>query len=48
MLAYATALGLPGCLPIYAAGEAEAMSYRVRRAGRGWRWGRWTSPARWG
>ena len=33
MLAYATALGLPGGLLIYAAGEAEVMSYQVRRSG---------------
>lgn len=33
MLAYAAALGLPGGLLIYAAGEAEATSYRVRRSG---------------
>ena len=33
VLAYATALGLPGGLLIYAAGEAEAMLYRVRHTG---------------
>lgn len=33
MLAYSAALGLPGGLLIYAAGEAEATLYRVRRSG---------------
>ena len=34
MLAYVTALDLPGGLLIYAKGEAEAAKYRVRRSGK--------------
>ena len=34
MLAYVTALGLPGSLLIYAKGEAEAAKYKVRRSGK--------------
>ncbi len=34
LLAYATALDLPGGLLVYAQGEADAASYRVRHAGR--------------
>ena len=34
MLAYATALNLPGGLLIYAQGEADAATYRVRHGGR--------------
>ena len=34
MLAYVTALGLPGGLLIYAKGEAEAAKYKVRRSGK--------------
>ena len=34
LLAYATALGLPGGLLVYAQGEADAASYRVRHAGK--------------
>lgn len=34
LLAYATALGLPGGLLVYAQGEADVASYRVRHAGK--------------
>ena len=34
MLAYVTALDLPGGLLIYAKGEAEAAKYKVRHAGK--------------
>ena len=34
LLAYATALALPGGLLIYAQGEAEPAAYRVRHAGK--------------
>ena len=34
LLAYATALDLPGGLLVYAAGETEAASYRVRHSGK--------------
>jgi 5-methylcytosine-specific restriction enzyme subunit McrC len=33
MLSYATALGLPGGLLVYAQGEADTASYTVRRCG---------------
>ena len=34
LLAYTTALDLPGGLLVYAQGEADAASYRVRHAGK--------------
>jgi hypothetical protein len=34
MLAYSTALDLPGSLLIYAEGEAEPREYRVRHSGK--------------
>ena len=34
LLAYATALNLPGGLLVYAKGEADTASYRVRHAGK--------------
>ena len=34
LLAYATALNLPGGLLVYAQGEAETASYRVRHSGK--------------
>ena len=48
MLSYATALGLPGGLLIYAQGEADTASYTVRGSGtRLERLPRWISPAPW-
>ena len=34
LLAYATALGLPGGLLIYAKGEADTATYQVRQSGK--------------